>query len=123
MLIRVSSEYVALKFVVSYPPNKGYEQRVLKWLSTDPGPSHPGKQYVIHLIDSFTINGPNGQHDVLVTDVVGPSFATVQSECHDIPIGVVGAFPPLPTARVARQLLMALDYLRSRRVVHGGESP
>ncbi|OXV06844.1 hypothetical protein Egran_05389 [Elaphomyces granulatus] len=106
------TEYVVLKFVVSNLPNKGYEQRVLKWLSlTDPGPSHPGRQYVIHLIDSFTISGPNGQHDV-VTDVVGPSFATVQSECYDIPIGVVGAFPLLPTARAARQLLMALDYLR-----------
>jgi serine/threonine-protein kinase SRPK3 len=66
MLIRV-----ALKFVVSNPPNKGYEQRVLKWLSLSP--LHPGKRYVIHLIDSFAINGPNGQHDVLVMDVVGPT--------------------------------------------------
>ena len=120
MLIRVTSEYVALKFVVSNPPNKGYEKQVLKRLSL-PG-SHPGKQYVLHLIDSFAVNGPNGQHDVFVTEVVGPSFATVQSACYDFSIAVGRAFPPLPTTRVARQLLMALDYLRSRNVIHGGES-
>jgi serine/threonine protein kinase len=123
MLIHVSSEYVALKFVVSNPPNKCYEKHVLQWLSLRaPGPSHPGRKYVVRFIESFTINGPNGQHDVLVTEVVGPSLAAVQSECYDFSIGVGGAFPPLPTTRVARQLLMALDYLRTRRVIHGGES-
>ena len=123
MLICVPSEYVALKFVVSNPPNNGNEEEVLKWLSkTATGPTHPGKQYVVHPLDSFTINGPNGRHDVFVTEVVGPNFATVQLECDDPSFCIGGAFPPLLAARVARQLLMALDYLRSRGVVHGGES-
>jgi hypothetical protein len=123
MLICVPSEYVALKFVVSNPPNNGNEEEVLKWLSkTATGPTHPGKEYVVHPLDSFTINGPNGRHDVFVTEVVGPNFATVQLECDDPSFCIGGAFPPVPAARVARQLLMALDYLRSRGVVHGGES-
>jgi serine/threonine-protein kinase SRPK3 len=122
MLTHVSSEYVALKFVVSNTPNKDYEKQVHKRLSlTAPGPSHPGKQYVVHSIESFTINGPNGQHDVFVTEVVGPSFAAIQMECYDMDFRIIKSFPPLPTKRVARQLLIALDYLRSCRVVHGGE--
>ncbi|OXV09092.1 hypothetical protein Egran_03145, partial [Elaphomyces granulatus] len=118
-------EYVALKFVVSNPPNNGNEEQVLKWLSApgQAGPPHLGKQYVVHPLDSFTINGPNGRHDVFVTEVVGPNFPTVQLQCYDRSILSGGAFPPLPATRVARQLLMALDYLRSRGVVHGDIQP
>ena len=89
---------------------------------TAPGPSHPGKQYVVHLIDSFIVNGPNGQHDVFVTEVVGPSFAVLEEECYDLSTHINRTFPPLLVTRAARQLLVALDYLRSRSVVHGSES-
>ncbi|KAN0077525.1 hypothetical protein V8E54_005829 [Elaphomyces granulatus] len=45
---------------------------------------------ILHHIDSFIVNGPNGQHNVFVTQVVSPSFATVQSACYDLSIAVGG---------------------------------
>lgn len=39
----------------------------------DPGSGHAGHENIIPLLDSVTINGPNGDfHDCLVTEIVAP---------------------------------------------------
>ncbi|KDR79799.1 hypothetical protein GALMADRAFT_153564 [Galerina marginata CBS 339.88] len=70
------------------------------------GVSHPGQKHILQLLDHFQITGPNGIHDVLVTDVVLPRLAV--QDC--------GVYDP---KRTAYQSLLALDFLSQQGVVHG----
>ena|SRR2546421_12511049 len=103
-------QYRALKFVVSKPPNS-YEKEVFHAVSNSS--SHSGRAHVLRLLDSFTVHGKNGVHDVFVTEVVGLSLLRVTTRC-ELPIDVA--------KKVTTQFLSGLDYLHSCGVVHGGKS-
>lgn len=78
---------------------------------------HPGSSCVLMLKDQFSIQGPNGNHDCLAYEVLGPSIARIREEY----IGFNGTvYLTLPCARkVVYQVLLGLDYMHSVGVVHG----
>lgn len=55
------------RLILSFP---GLKAQILKHLARD---WHLGSKRVIRLIDSFELVGPNGYHNVLVLEVMGPS--------------------------------------------------
>ena len=77
---------------------------------------HDGHLRVIHLLDFFVHEGPNGQHACLVYKAMGESVSRFQTR-----------FPnqrlPLKFAkRLARQILQAIDYIHSCGIIHTGKS-
>lgn len=67
--------------------------------------NHPGRRYVLNLLDSFYVTGPNGRHLCLVLEAVGPkALCVAQKSKNDRVCG--------PLARtVSKQLLLAVDFL------------
>ncbi|KAM0191956.1 hypothetical protein ACHAPI_008676 [Fusarium lateritium] len=74
--------YVAVKIKMSEDKGSG-ELDILRVLSTLPM-NHPGSPHVNRMLDYFTLFGPNGSHDCLVLELVGPNVAnTVDLRCKD----------------------------------------
>lgn len=76
--------------------------------------AHPGRKHVSTLLDSFTITDHYGPHLCLVFEVLGTFISTVYQSGKRIPIPIV--------KHIARQLLLALDFLhRECGVIHTGK--
>jgi serine/threonine-protein kinase SRPK3 len=105
---------VSLKVVVAEKSGElGHELRILEHLKqTD---SHPGRKHVLQLLDSFSVNGPNGRHLCLVFDALGQKVSCVAERCPDYRLdGCLGR-------DISAQVLLAVNYLHSSEIVHGGE--
>lgn len=102
------SGYVALKINVSSITGKNNETRILRWLK-DSTHNQSGYQNTMHLLDDFVLEGPNGSHECLVTEVVGSMNEFKFSSGF-------GAH----TKEISFQMLNGLAYLHSQGVAHGG---
>jgi serine/threonine-protein kinase SRPK3 len=69
------------------------------------------------LLDHFTLVGPNGSHDCLALELVGPSAAdVVELHCKDNRL-------PSKLAKVfAKQALQGVDFLAANDTGHGGKA-
>jgi serine/threonine-protein kinase SRPK3 len=79
--------------------------------------NHPGSSCVNQLLDYFTLDGPNGSHNVLVLEIVGPNVAEfVGYHCKDdrLPCKLAKSF--------AKQALQGLDFLGVNDIGHGGKT-
>lgn len=97
-----------MKINVSSITSKNNETRILRWLK-DSTHNRLGHRNIVHLLDDFIIEGPNGNHDCLVTEVVGTLkdfrfTSDFQSHAKDLSF----------------QIMAGLAYLHSQGVVHGG---
>jgi serine/threonine-protein kinase SRPK3 len=75
--------------------------------------THPGSERVIALLDHFRIEGPNGKHDVLVFQAVGPHL---QAMFDDDPEAVGKEVKSL-----VRQIVVGTSFLHHCGVVHSGK--
>jgi len=78
--------------------------------------SHPGHSHIVSLLDSFTVNGPNGAHSCLVLELLGPSVH--ETNLH---IFMNYAFPAPTVKRLAAQILSVIDLMSRHDIGHGGE--
>ena len=90
----------------------GGEESILRRLADGPV-EHPGKAHIIELLDQFEITGPNGHHQCLVTEALGPPLLRGPS--------APGHLSPGKSWEVARQLVEATVYMHSMKIVHGSE--
>ncbi|KAG5634406.1 hypothetical protein H0H81_002079 [Sphagnurus paluster] len=105
---------VALKITVAdTDANSRREADVLKHLfpAGSDISEHPGKQHVLRLLDHFEIQGPNGTHQVLVTDVLLPFDFLQDMSLKDT---------TFECKRACYESLLGLSYLAHQGVVHGG---
>lgn len=91
-----------------------YELDILKYMSQKDS-SHPGYKHVVHLLDSFVHEGPNGKHLCLVLELMGQSDFNLQQHFSNKQL-------PLHAGRqIAEQILHALDWLHvSCGIIHTG---
>ena len=104
--------YVALKVLCVDLSDECHDVEMSKHLKNK-NSDHPGRQYIALLLDHFEINGPNGKHLCLVSEVLGPTIsrlANLDKQLH----GSVAR-------KVARQFVEAVAFLHSVGVCHGGE--
>lgn len=79
---------------------------------------HPGHEHVIQLLDTFTHEGPNGVHVVMVFEVLGENL-----------LGLIRRYkhrgiPLVFVKQIAKQLLSSLDFLhRKCGVIHTDLKP
>lgn len=80
-----------------------------------------GRENVVALLDSFSCNGPNGTHLCLVYEVMGPpaeSMLYASPICQDGPWWK-RRFPTAWSRRMLRDVLLGLNFLHTRALVHG----
>jgi len=105
------NRYVSLKVLTSDTPLETKELDVLHKIASAQV-KHPGRQFVIQLLDDFIIEGPNGKHRCLVTEVAGQRLSRKSD----------AAMGSLKQARaVGRQIAQALGFLHTIEIAHGGE--
>lgn len=115
-----TGKHVALKVVRSashYTETAIDEIKLLKKI-VDANPNHPGRKYVVSLLDSFDHKGPNGTHVCMVFEVLGENLLGLIKKWHHrgIPRDLV--------MQIAKQVLMGLDYLhRECGIIHTDLKP
>ncbi|KAL9103285.1 MAG: hypothetical protein Q9163_001663 [Psora crenata] len=74
---------------------------------------HPGSECILSPLDEFKIDGPNGRHQCLVSELVGPTVLDARdAQEHEI--------LPIKTAkRVFSQLAMGIAFLHQCGILHG----
>jgi len=105
--------YVALKIYAaegSRSHSSSNELKALRHLSRG-SETHPGRQFIMMLQDEFFIKGPNGTHQCCVTQVAGARV----SRAPTLKYNALG-----PARKLASQLFLALEYVHSSEIVHGG---
>jgi hypothetical protein len=69
------------------------------------------------MLDYFSVAGPNGTHDCLVLQLLGPNIPdAIETFFHD------ERLPATLAKSVARQVLLGLDFLSQNEIGHGGKS-
>lgn len=71
--------------------------------------------HLMSMLDHFQISGPNGTHDCLVLELLGENVPDLR-ERHFKGERLPGYF----AKRIAKQALLALNYLHQNRITHGG---
>lgn len=70
------------------------------------------------LLDNFSVEGPNGRHNCIVTELLGPSLGSVYSLYGQLQ----QTLRPETVLRASRQLLQGVDFVHQAGLVHGGKS-
>ncbi|KAK3934476.1 kinase-like domain-containing protein [Diplogelasinospora grovesii] len=89
-----------------------HQLQIMRHITENGDPNHPGRKHVSHLLDSFYHEGPNGRHLCIVQELIGPDLEFVTMELRF-------ELNRDHRRRVSAQLLLAVDYLHSCGVVHG----
>ena len=77
-------------------------------------------RYIVQLLDEFLHQGPNGTHQCLVFELLGPTVDMIISDCdpfdpEDIPEAEV-------ILKISEQLLNAVAFIHEAGYSHGGRS-
>lgn len=103
--------YVSIKMCWALEPESSNEVKVLRHLNEHSLPGHPGRPFIMQLLDDFIVEGINGRHRCYVTQVAGqrltPGENTDPSDTDNC-------------INTSRQLLQGLAYLNACGVGHGG---
>ena len=115
-----TSKHVALKVVRSaahYTETAIDEIKLLNKV-VQANPNHPGRKYVVGLLDSFEHKGPNGVHVCMVFEVLGENLLGLIKRWNHRGI-------PMPLVKqITKQVLLGLDYLhRDCGIIHTDLKP
>jgi len=125
------NRYVALKIVTSESNCSGEELKILKHLFKE-SQQHPGKSYVMTLLDSFEHRGPNGVHECFVFEVMGPSagsytrnflLETAQPSSSSNETRKQFEQHLLMVKSILRQILLGIDFLHTCGIAHSDLQP
>lgn len=102
-------QYVALKVLIAHVSEESAESRALR---------HLGQKdvtgFVASLLDEFYIDGPNGRHLCIATK---PTRCSLGESKSDPP----WMFPLQVSRAIAAQVIMGLQEIHERGVIHGGK--
>ncbi|KAG6358804.1 hypothetical protein INS49_012323 [Diaporthe citri] len=81
------------------------------------GPQDKPRPYA-QLLNCFSVEGPNGRHNCLVTELVGPSLGSV----HSLYGQLEQVLRPETILRASKHLLQGVDFIHQAGLVHGDTS-
>ncbi|OXV09565.1 hypothetical protein Egran_02673, partial [Elaphomyces granulatus] len=70
---------------------------------------------IVQLLDSFVHQGPNGQHQCLVFELLGPTVARIIGEYNE----ANETIEPRVILRMSEQLLEAIEFIHDAGMGHG----
>lgn len=108
-------QWVSLKILTAESSKDPAELRNIRSLA---GPSQGAlsSNYIIQLQDTFLHQGPNGRHQCLVFELLGPTINTV---LRDYSLEKL-SLEPETILRMSRQLLQAVAFIHEAGYAHGG---
>ncbi|KAF8529796.1 hypothetical protein JB92DRAFT_2695615, partial [Gautieria morchelliformis] len=74
-----------------------------------------GQEFLVEYLDDFKLEGPNGTHQCIVTEVLGPSIGADLDDIYDDEQYQIDV-----AKNVVAQVMCGVAYLHSCGVVHGG---
>ncbi|RMX87560.1 hypothetical protein D0869_02274 [Hortaea werneckii] len=104
--------YAAIKVSVS-ELSDSWEVEVHRHLAKSEFP-HLGRDAIVDLFQDFTLDGPNGTHSCLVTEVLGPSVPFATERFSD------NRLPGRMAWQAIRDTTKALALVHSKGIVYGG---
>ncbi|KAF9559504.1 kinase-like protein [Agrocybe pediades] len=109
----IQNRYVTLKVLVAENPGASSVEASIRARLRSGNPAHPGRTHVQQPLDEFQVEGPNGTHAVLVSEVLGPTVM-------DLKAASEGEVLPAKVARrLTGQLALGLAYVHKCGIVHG----
>ncbi|CAI7596318.1 unnamed protein product [Penicillium glandicola] len=104
--------YVAVKISVAEKDHRREtrELETLKKLAS----RHPRLKHTVHMLDYFDLKGPNGSHNCLVYELLGPNIPDIIDARFPH-----GRLPGKLAKTIAKQSLIALDGLHQQNIAHG----
>ena len=110
-----SNRYVALKIIVAEASETSSESRILHHLRNTYDLNFAGYSYLSVLWDDFSIKGPNGQHQCLVSKPTRRSIACLKRVNKNwlIPIEIARA--------IVAQAILGLQSIHRSGIIHGGK--
>ncbi|KAI5247945.1 kinase-like protein [Aureobasidium subglaciale] len=112
---RLSCRNVALKITISEAStSRNRERQVLEALWQTEPPSEVQHQHVVRLFDAFKHVRPNGTHDCLILELLGPSIPTIiEARYSD------RRLPGKIATKLCKETSLALDILHKQGIGHG----
>ena len=110
LTIHDTTRYVALKILMAEASTDDCPELLA---NTDLPADEDGLNHIVHALDHFRVQGPNGSHLCFVYPVLGPAVSIGLSENapnHDEIL-----------RNICRRMVEAMDYLHSHGVCHGGK--
>ncbi|KAF8067644.1 kinase-like domain-containing protein [Lyophyllum atratum] len=106
----------SLKVLTAEASAVSSEQNVIRHLrmQQQQNPLVPGAEYVMKVFDDFDIDGPNGTHRCIVTELLGPHIGCDLEDVYDDE-----QFPFEVRKKIAAQIARGVAYLHKCGVVHG----
>jgi serine/threonine-protein kinase SRPK3 len=79
-------------------------------------PGSPSSKYIVQLLEQFVHKGPNGSHQCLVLELLGPSINAVIHHQNK----QKQRLTPNTILKFSKQLLQAIDFMHSTGFAYGG---
>jgi serine/threonine-protein kinase SRPK3 len=114
-----SGRYAALKVLAAKVSNDNSEVEILRHLKQrqlNDGDTNC-QEFLMEFLDDFKVEGPNGTHQCIVTEVLGPGIAEDVEEIYG-----EEQYPMEIAKTIVAQLRRGVADLHSCGVVHGGKS-
>lgn len=114
---KAQNQLVSLKILTAKASSSCPDVEILQALKANPL-NHPGRRHIMFVLDHFAIQGPNGSHICLVSQVAGPSIVNLSyspgqvAGCRRLRGDVARLF--------ARQTAQAIGFLQAAGFIHGG---
>lgn len=115
-----NNKHVAMKVVRSatHYTEAALDEISLLKRAVSANPDHPGRAYVVSLLDSFKHDGPNGTHVCMVFEVLGENLLGLIKRYH------YKGIPKVLVQQITKQVLLGLDYLhRECGIIHTDLKP
>ena len=115
--VHQSGRYVKVKIPTASDSSIGREVRNLHHLqgADEKATQDQAKRYVPSLLETFTINRPNGRHQCLVMGAAGCSLDYIKR------LAETAQFEADVGRAIAARFLLGVSFIHSRGMVHGGE--
>ena len=110
---RVEDRYVSLKVTTARHSELSPEAKIRNRLRCG-DLHHPGRPFVLSPLNEFYVDGPNGRHLCLLSEVAGPSILEVEEAAEH------GILPIEAARNITAQLALGMSYVHSCGVIHGG---
>lgn len=108
-------QWVALKVMTSHMSENSRELNFFHALAKK-RPDDLSSNYIVKLLDTFVLQGPNGHHKCLVFELLGPTLRSMVKEEYRSRSDV----DPPTILKMSEQLLYAVDFIHNNNFAHGG---